>query len=115
MIKNNITDEELDVLYNNPLDLFKWKCAVHHCQHYTKVWNIHGYNDANGNVYAWLRQGAMNWINPGLHFWLCAKHWPLFKKRKLTEDQLANPSKVIPLKQNVMKRKRFSIIQKLNK
>ena len=114
-MKTKITDQELKDLYSSSLDLYKWKCTYPECQRFTKLWTFAELEPFPGRLYAWLRSGAMEWINNFESFWLCEKHFRRFNKNLLTEEQLDLPSKIILLKRNVRKTIRYSIIKKINK
>ncbi len=84
------TVREMDVrdtdLPQLPYTVMKWCCIVPDCKNHTKV---HDYGISP--LYYWpikirrLEDGSWRggWFGATNHFYVCSKHWPLFKKGDL--------------------------------
>lgn len=112
-----IDGDEMKRLTSEPVDLYKWLCTHKSCQRYTKVWTFHN-EDVTSlkwpvKFYAWMLLREMQWINPSNMFYMCGIHYKIFKRNpSLISHKLPSES-VVLIKKNLRK-KPFSIIQKIN-
>lgn len=113
MWRHFIDDDEMKEIMKGPLDLYKWTCGHESCQRFTKVWLLSGKEPFQGQIYAWLRLAAMEWIDPWEHFYFCGKHYKVYNRNPDLIRYKDHAQTIFLLKRQVQKRA-YSVIQKIN-